>query len=199
MAFGIVIAVAAVLEDEHIRRFQNALVRHVRRRERIFRCVRDRAEILALQRRLHDQRQIARRGIVALVVQTVRIHEVRVRTAQLVGAFVHHLHKILDRPADVLRDGVRRLVAGLDHHAVQQILQPQLLADLKIRRAAPGDEICIRILRDRHRVREVPVLQRQQTRHDLRQARGINLLVRVLLIDRPPVFRLDQQRAFAFA
>ena len=130
----------------------------------------------------------------AVVVQAVGIHEVRVRAAERVRALVHHLHKVLDRPADVRGDGIGRLVAGFHHHAVQQILQPQLLADLQIRRAAPGDEIRIRLVRDRHHVREVPVLQRQQTRHDLRQACGVDLLVRVLLKDRPPGIQVDQQR-----
>ena len=96
----------------------------------------DLPEVFAFERRLRDNCQVTRGGVVALVVQTMGIVEVRVLAAEGVGAFVHHAHKVRDRARDVLGHHVRRVVAGADHHAVQKILQRDLLADLEPHDAA---------------------------------------------------------------
>ena len=130
----------------------------------------------------------------ALVVQTMGIVEVRVLAAEGVGALVHHTHKISNGPCNIFRDHIRRVIAGADHHAVQKILQRDLLADLEPHDAAVLIETRERRLVDGNDVREVAVFQRQQARHDFGQTRRIHALVCVLLIDGPPGVEVDEQR-----
>ena len=90
----------------------------------------DLPEVFALERRLRDAGQVARGGVVALVVQTVGVIEMRVLAAERIGALVHHADKVRRRPCDILGYGVCRVVSGVDHHAVKKILERDLLADL---------------------------------------------------------------------
>lgn len=96
----------------------------------------DLPEVFAFERRLRDNCQVTRGGVVALVVQTMGIVEVRVLAAEGVGALIHHTHKISNGPCNIFRDHIRRVIAGADHHAVQKILQRDLLADLEPHDAA---------------------------------------------------------------
>ena len=107
---------------------------------------------------------------------------------------VHERHERWDIPRDVLRHDVAGLVCRRDHHAVQQLAQRQLLA----LEQAGGASRCIQILQslmaDRHDVVEIAVLQCQHTRHDLRQAGGIDLFVQIHAIDERIAVQLHERR-----
>ena len=90
----------------------------------------DLPEVFALERRLRDAGQVARGGVVTLVVQTVGVIEMRVLAAERIGALVHHADKVRRRPCDILGYGVCRVVSGVHHHAVKKILERDLLANL---------------------------------------------------------------------
>ena len=94
----------------------------------------------------------------------------------------------------MLGNDVAGIVAGDDHHTVQQIFQRHLLADLKPRNA----RICIQIVkrrgRDGHDVGQIAIFQREQAGHDLGQTGGIDALVRVLLIDGAARVEVDGAR-----
>ena len=192
---GIVQRVRHRLVDQHIRGLElRDILAHVIVGQLIFVCVDDLAEILALERGLCDDGKIPRGGVVALVVQTVGIVEMRVGAAELIGPLVHHAYKIRHRARDMLRNDVARVVSRDDHHAVQQILQRHLLAHHQTGHAGILVQIGQRGFRDRHDVGQVPVLQRDQAGHDLGEARGIDPLVGVLLIDDTVRVEVDEQR-----
>ena len=127
-----------------------------------------------------------------LVVQAVRICKMRAGAAKLIGPLIHHAHEIRDGACDVLRDGVGRLVAGGDHQAVEQVVERQLLADLKPGGAAVAVKTGERALVDRDDIGEVAVFQRQQAGHDLGQTGRIDALVDIFLIDRAASVHIDQ-------
>ena len=152
------------------------------------------AEIFAFERGLRNDGQIARGGIVILIVQTVGIAEMRVEAAKFVGALVHHADKIRNGTGNMLGDDVAGVVAGDDHHAVQQIFQRHLLTDLKPCDARINVQILERGCRNGHNVGQIAVFQCQQTGHDLRQAGRIDALVRVLFIDGTARVEIDEER-----
>ena len=86
----------------------------------------------------------------------------------------------------------RRVVAGMQHHAVEQIPPRQRLAPLQIHAGALQSH---GKRRDRHAPVRLPCLTDKQTRHDLRGACDEGAAVRILFIERlsrPPI---DQSRA----
>ena len=48
------------------------------------------------------------------VEKTVCIDEIRIRTAQFSGAHIHQIRKIIDRTADIFRNGIGNFVRGSD-------------------------------------------------------------------------------------
>ncbi len=80
--------------------------------------------------RLRDLGQVPRRGVLIRVRQAGSIGEVAVGHAQSPGVLVHELGEGLLIAGNVLRQGDAGIVAGLDHHALDQFLQGDLLADL---------------------------------------------------------------------
>ena len=102
----------------------------------------------------------------------------RAGAAELLRARVHALHERRDAAADILRDDVARLVRRGDHGTVEKVLKRHGLADLDvgIARALDHVGIAVGIGRDGVAERHVAALDRfdrEQQRHDLRQARGI--------------------------
>ena len=90
--------------------------------------------------------------------------------AQLRRLLVHHLHKSRFRPGDVLGNYRRSVVGGLNHQAVQQLLQGKHLTGHETGAAAGGVQIVQRFLTDGNRICQVAMLQSQQAGHHLGQA-----------------------------
>ena len=53
------------------------------------------------------------------LVQAARVAEMRSGAAELLGAGVHHVHKVLAGAADMAREHVRCLVCGGQHKRIQ--------------------------------------------------------------------------------
>ena len=112
--------------------------------------------------------------------QAVGVGEVRVDGADLVRLRGHHRGELVDGARDVLRDSDRRIVAGVHHHAVEQVAHADLLARLEPeRRALRAGGIAA----DRHHVIHVGMFERQDERHDLRRAGREAALVLIALVD----------------
>lgn len=87
----------------------------------------DRAELCVLQRCLRKVGQIERSGIIFAAVQPVRVGKVRLRQAQRTGAQIHLADKrcFAAGNGDCQRQG--SIIAGMEHHAVEQIAARQRL------------------------------------------------------------------------
>ena len=133
--------------------------------------VADRGKELMAERFLRDAVEVMRRGIVIVLRQAVGVGKVRAGAAELLRARVHALHERRDAAADILRDDVARLVRRGDHGTVEKVLKRNGLADLDV--GIGGDGVIQMHVAALHR------LDREQQRHDLRQARGIGLGVNV--------------------
>ena len=122
-----------------------------------------------------------------VVVQAVRVHEVGILTAELGGFLVHHIDEYLRiAAAHIIGEHERRIVAGGDHHAVEQLhcrkyfalpdagegasrskqLGDDFLADGNLRIFQIGD-----------------VLHRNDIGHDFCCGCGVHPLIGVLLVD----------------
>ena len=187
--------------DEHaVRRRDGArLARQVRRRLGVARLRGDLRKIRQRQGKFGDRRHLARGRVVVLVVQAVRVHEMRVRAAELRRLAVHQLHKAHQavavfvvcgvvlpgcdvQPIDVFGERERRVVARGHHHQVQKLVDRELLSglDLRERRACAFE-----LLGDARRHRRARVHQvvhgfaRHDIRHDLCERGHRQPLVRV--------------------
>ena len=67
------------------------------------------------QQRPGEDRHVARRGLLPLVGQTVRIDEMALAHAEALGGVVHHGGEAVDRAAEILGDGRGDVVRRLDH------------------------------------------------------------------------------------
>lgn len=108
----------------------------------------------------------------------------RARAAEGLRALVHALHEGRDAAADILRDDVARLVGRGDHGAVEKVLERHGLADLDVGIARALDHVGIAVVIGGDGVIQMHVaaldrLDREQERHDLRQARGVGFGVDV--------------------
>ena len=132
------------------------------------------------------------------IVQTGVIDIVRVDAAELLHALVHLLDEGVHRAGDGLGEDAAGLVRGDDEHAIEKLLHRKLLALLDAGGRAVG------ILpgeggggdRDRLVKAQIAALDRlehEQRRCDLRDARGIELLVLVLGIEHAPARPVDEQ------
>jgi hypothetical protein len=92
------------------------------------------------QERAGQDRHVARRRLVALVGQAVRIGETAVPHADALGLCVHPLGEALDRAADILRDGRGDVVGRLDHEDLEGVVEADLGAGLEahLRRGLSG-------------------------------------------------------------
>ena len=117
-----------------------------------------------------EQRDVARAGDVAGRVEPVRPHEVRVVQAELLRARVHPR----DEERQVAAGGggcerIRRVVRALDQRPLEQVAHGDLLSRVE-RDPRPADARGPR--RHRDDLIEVEVLQRDEHRHELRDARN---------------------------
>ena len=151
-------------------------------------------KLLTLPGPARQRNKVAHGGVVILVMQAVGVGKMRARHAEGRRLRVHERHERWDIPCDVLRHNVAGLVGGRDHHAVQQLAQRQLLALEQTGGAARCVQVLQSLMADRHDVVEVSMLQRQHTRHDLRQAGGIDLFVQIHAIDERIAVQLHERR-----
>ena len=177
-----------------VRRAEHALLGLVRRRHRVGRLGGEFLKLLTLPGPARQRNKVAHGGVVILVMQAVGIGKMRACHAKGRRLRIHERHERRDIPRDVLRHDVAGLVGGRDHHAVQQLAQRQLLALEQAGGAARCIQILQSLMADRHDVVEVSVLQRQHTRHDLRQAGGIDLFVQIHAIDERIAVQLHERR-----
>ena len=136
------------------------------------------------ERFFRDAVEVVRRGVMVVVRQAVGVGKVRARAAEGLRALVHALHERRDAAADILRDDVARLVGRGDHGAVEKVLKRHGLADLDVGIARALDHVGIAVVIGGDGVAQVHVaaldrLDREQERHDLRQARGVGFGVDV--------------------
>ena len=122
-----------------------------------------------LGHRAHGERREVGRARAVARIEAARVDEVRALEPEQPRALVHALHPGLDgsRAADGERDG--GVVAGGDHQTLQQPLGAHATARQQAAHVRPagmvGDP------RDPHAVARAEALDRQQARHELRQAR----------------------------
>ena len=187
-ALGILIVIAAVHRrigiDEAVRVRERALLGHIRGRDGMLDRVADRGKELVAERFLRDAVEVMRRGVMIVLRQAVGVGKVRASAAELLRARVHALHERRDAAADIFRDDVARLVRRGDHGTVKKVLEGHGLADLDVGIARALDHVGIAVGIGRDGVAQLHVaaldrLDREQERHDLRQARGIGLGVDV--------------------
>ncbi len=180
-------AIAATIEPEHLVLVAQAvrIVLHPRERDLL------RAhDLLEARQRVpvgRDERHVVRRRVVRVIRQAVRVDEMRIRRAELLRLFRHEPRERVHGPRDVLRHRDGRIVTRVEHHAVEELAQRDLVSGLQPDRRA---------LRPRgvsthgHDIVEVPALEREDQRHDLRRARGKAAIVHVPLIEDAPRARL---------
>ena len=121
--------------------------------------------------RARQRREVSRRGHMAFRGKPSRIGKVAREHAELAGVLVHHLGEHVLGARDVLGQSDAGVVARLNDHAVQQVVDADLLADLDEHARAghpPG------LLGDRHLVLQVNLplgerLENDICRHELRQ------------------------------
>ena len=91
-------------------------------------CGYGRAELFVFQRLPREERQICRGGIILPAVEPVGICKAGIQKAQRLRAAVHFPHELLHAPA--VHDGQRRrgVIAGLEHHAIEQVPHAEALS-----------------------------------------------------------------------
>ena len=151
-----------------------------------------RAELLVLQCCLRERGKVARGRVILPAVEPMGIGKMRLPQAERLRAQIHLPDEGLFAAGHADGERQRRIVAGMQHHAVEQILPRQRLALLQIHAGAfqPHGK-----RRDRHAPVRLPCLADQKAGHDLRCACDEGAAVRVLFIERlsrPPI---DQSRA----
>ena len=108
-----------------------AVVNHTRPRARIelrLRHVHGPGEARALHQHAGEAGQVARRGVVAGLVQPDRVGVARVLEPEVRGAGVHLRHERLARPRDALREGLRSVVRALEQQRLEQVVHGHPLA-----------------------------------------------------------------------
>ena len=203
-ALGILVIIAAVHRglgvNQAVRVRERAFVGQVRGRDGVLDRIADCGEELVAERFLRDAVEVMRRGVMVVVRQAVGVDKVRTGAAELLRARVHALHERRDAAADVLRDDVARLVGRGDHGAVEKVLERHGLTDLDVGIARALDHVGIAVGIGGDGVIQLHVaaldrLDREQERHDLRQARGIGFGVDVAGIVILAAVLVDEQNA----
>ena len=153
----------------------------------------DRAELLVLQGRLCKPGQVERSGIIFAAVQPVRVGKVRLRQAQRTGAQIHLADKrcFAAGNGDCQRQG--GIIAGMEHHAVEQLAARKRLAAFQVHAGAlgPGGGF-----RHGHGSVQVARLADEKAGHDLCRARNQRALIPVFLVKTLSCRPIKQGRAF---
>jgi len=141
-----------------------------------------------------DLREVPCGGIVIVIVQAVRVDEMRVARTPLGGAFVHELNEILDRSRYRFTNRCRRVIGGPDQHGLHQVAEGYLLAFLEVQ---PGLVHVRNRLGDRHDAVHVAVLNGQRAGHHLREAGRVHARVGVLAPQFEPGVQVHHDRRFS--
>ena len=131
----------------------------------------DLAECLVLQRIRRQKRHIAHGRKMSVVLLAVHGDEVRMRHAERLRFFVHHRCERFRTACDMFRNRDRGIVAGGQHHAVQQIAQRIRIAFFKPHQRIAASKIN-RLRGDGHHVVEIAVFERDDAGKDLCCAGG---------------------------
>ena len=148
-----------------------------------------------------EQGHVARSHILARVRFAPRVGEMRMRHAEFVRAFVHHISEMIFRAADTLGQCHRRVVSRLDQESAQEVLDSHVAVDreercgaVRVRSAlSPG------LLGHLEDIVQVEAAFLQLAKNDFRgeqlgRRSGRRGLIGVLLIkDRAGVIVLDQR------
>ena len=161
----------------------------------------DRADHLAVERVIHplpgDQGQVSGGGVVqpvGVLVQAVGIAEHRVFGAAFLRPFVHHVGEFIDvTVCHGQTQYLGRVIAGFQHHAVQQMLHTDLLPRFQPHGAAG----CLHIFRHRDHLIQVQPLHRQKQCQDLGDAGRLAGQVRVLLVEHRSGIRVHDDGGLA--
>ena len=166
------------------------LIMLVRRRNGVACRPGNNPEGLVLVCRFGNQRHIVRRRVMVLVKQTVRIGKMRVGTSQLRRFFVHHVHKMLHRTANMLRHCVGTFICRIQHNRVQALLHRHLLPVIAVDSGTLS--IVDRIIRKCDDLIQIGILQREKRRHDFRDTCRIIPLIAVFFVQNRPRRHLHQ-------
>ncbi len=142
----------------------------------------DVAERRVLQRGQGKARQVARGGVVLLVVVAVGVCEVGGGHAQGGRSLVHARHEAVHRARTQYRQRVGGVVAAAQHQPVKQIARGHLLARRHRCEGAVLGHFLGRLGNGDHPI-GLQGLQRQQQRHDFGGAGGVHPLVGLLVED----------------
>ena len=135
-----------------------------------------------------DEREVAGRGDVAVIVQAVHTGEAGAGAAQLLGLLVHHRDKIGQAARHIVGDDAGGIVGAGHQQAVQQVDAAHGLADAQIHGAAVGVLDVLELLCQAGGngdlfVQVFAAFEKEQGRHHLGQAGDIPLLPGVLVQD----------------
>ena len=184
--------------------------------DRVFRCIRvrilvdrcmgidlrcvDGAEGIVPDRVLHDLREIRRTGIVLRIIETRRVREMRIHTAELRRLLVHELCKLFIGARDVLGEGVCTVISRLEQKTIETVPHGELIA----RNRADDRRVLLEIPIDRgigegDLVFEIrTVLQDNDGGQHLRDRSGVVGGRRVLFIQYGAGIGIDEDRALGF-
>ena len=181
-------------EDELVGGEDDAFLVHVGLGHAVLHGVDNVGERVVLHGLAGNEVQITGGGVVVFFVQATWVAEMRSGAAKLLGAGVHHVHKVLARAADMARKHVRRLVCGGQHKRIQQVDDAHSLTDLDVRvRVVRCDLGEVALLGGDGLVQILDVLKRQQRGHNFGRGRRITLFVRIFLIQHHVGIRADEQ------
>ena len=124
-----------------------------------------------------QRRQIMCSSVMPRRIQAVGVGKMGTGKAQSMSLVIHQLHKALHGAAAVNSQGHRRIVAGMEHQAVEKFLNCQHFPLLQIH-GGPFD--AHRFLRNPHPVQHIALLADNERRHDFRSAGNKALFVNIL-------------------
>ena len=180
-------AVAAFIEPEHLVLIAQTVRVILDPRECDFLRAHDFLELRQRVAIRGNQRKVVRCRVVRIIRQAVRIDEVRVFRADFMRLVRHEAGECIDGTRDVLSDGHRRVVARMEHHAIEQLAQRDFIALFEPERRAFRAS---RVRADLHDIVEVALFERDDQRHDFRRARREPAVSHVALIEHAPRLRL---------
>ena len=118
---------------------------------------------------LRELGEFAHRHVVLRIVQPGRIGEIRLRQPELPGALVHHVGERQFAAGDAFGERDAGVVAGLDHHAVQQVAHADAAVERREHGRAAGGRAALApgVLADRHLVFVLELALGDRVQHHL--------------------------------
>ena len=109
------------------------------------------------------------------------------RETNAAGLVIHQLGKALHRAAAIDCQGHSRIIAGLKHQAVQQLLHRQNLIGLQVHGRSFNPHC---LWHNAHPIQHIALLADHQRRHDFGGAGNETAAVCILLIENPAGVRI---------